>query len=111
MKKTLTYVTTAILLGMVVMLFPVLILYLSQPSPLRRLTPAPTTESTPLPSLAPEALEDTQKSGGIDAEAVAVTPFPLSLTYVGLIFILGFVVAFGVSQYYKRKTAPPMSPL
>ena len=99
MKKTLAYVVTAILLGTVVMLFPVLMLYPSRISTMRGLAPP----EAPLPSPAPEALEDMQKAA--EVEAVRVAPFPLSLAYAGFIFMLGFVVGLGVSQYYKRRIA------
>ena len=99
MKKTLAYVVTAILLGTVVMLFPVLMLYPSQVSTMRDLAPTPTQP----PPAAPEVLEDTQKAAGAEVEAVSVAPFPSSLAYAGFIFMLGFVVGLGVSQYFKRK--------
>jgi len=98
-KKTLAYVVTAILLGTVVMLFPVLMLYPSQISTMRGLAPS----QAPLPPFAPETFEDTQKSAVAEVEAVGVAPFPLSLAYAGFIFMFGFVVALGVSQYYKRR--------
>jgi len=102
-KKTLAYVVTAILLGTVVMLFPVLMLYPSQVSTMRGLAPS----QAPLPPFAPETFEDTQKSAAAEVEteveAVGVALFPLSLAYAGFIFMFGFVVALGVSQYYKRR--------
>ena len=99
MKKALAYVVTAILLGTVVMLFPVLMLYPSQISTMRGLAPPP----APLPPSAYEAVEDMQKA--VEVEAVRVAPYPLSLAYAGFIFMLGFVVGLGVSQYYKRRIA------
>ena len=98
MKKSLTYVVTAILLGTVVMLFPVLMLYPSQISTMRGMVPLP----TPKPSPTPETLEDVQKVT-IEAEIKGLAPFPLSLAYAGFILMLGFVVGLGVSRYYKRK--------
>ena len=95
MKKTLGYVVTAILLGTVVMLFPVLMLYPSQISTIRGLAPTP----------APEALEYMRKAVEVELEAVRMAPFPLSLAYAGFIFVLGFVVGLGVSQYFKRRIA------
>jgi len=95
-KKTLAYVVTAILLGTVVMLFPVLMLYPSQISTIRGLASTP----TPLPPPAPE-----MDTGYVEKATVAVdvAPSPLNLAYAGFIFMLGFVVGLGVSQYYKRR--------
>jgi len=98
-KKTLAYVVTAILLGTIVMLFPVLMLYPSEVSTARGLASVP----VPQPAPAPETYaEDTQKAVA-EVEAVSVAPFPLNLAYAGFIFMLGFVVGLGVAQYYKRR--------
>jgi len=98
MKKSLTYVVTAILLGTVVMLFPVLMLYPSQISTMRGMVSLPTFQ----PSPAHETLEDVQKAT-IEAEIKGLAPFPLSLAYAGFILMLGFVVGLSVSWYYKRR--------
>ena len=99
MKRTLAYVVTAILLGTVVMLFPVLMLAPSQISTMRGEAPA-----------APGAHDSIKKAAELEVEAVTVAPFPLSLAYAGFIFMLGFVVALGVSQYYKRRIAQHLPP-
>jgi hypothetical protein len=101
-KKTLAYVVTAILLGTVVMLFPVLMLYPSQVSTMRGPAPLPAPKSPPAPETYDEYM---QKAAEVEVEAVRVAPFPLSLAYAGFIFMLGFVVGLGVSQYYKRRIA------
>ncbi len=98
MKKSLTYVVTAILLGTIVMLFPVLMLYPSQISTMRGIV------SLPTPQLSPdsETFEDTQKAT-IEEEINGLALFPLSLAYASFILMLGFVVGLGVSRYYKRR--------
>jgi len=92
MKKTLAYTMTAILLGIALMLFPLLTLFPSETSTMRGLAPSPPP--------APEAYaKDTRKG----AEVVGIAPFPSSLVYAGFIFTLGFLVALGVSRFFKRR--------
>jgi len=99
MKKTLAYMVTAILLGTIVMLFPVLMLYPSEVSTARGLASVP----VPQPAPPPETYAEDMQKAAPEVETVGVTPFPLSLAYAGVIFIVGFVVGLGVAQYYKRR--------
>jgi len=90
-KKTLAYTVTAILLGTVLMLFPVLMIFPSE---------APTRGLAPSPPPAPEAYAEDMQKG---AEVVGITPFPSTFVYAGFIFMLSFLVALGISQYFKRR--------
>jgi len=94
MKKALAYTAMAILLGTVVMLFPVVILFPSRIS----------TSGLAPPPLAPEAVrKEVQNLSAEVAEAESIAPFPSSLLYAGLIFLTGSVVALSISLYYRRK--------
>jgi len=96
MKKTLAYTLMAILLGTVVMLFPVMMLYPSRVS---------TTSGLAPPPLAPETFrKEVQDLSAEVAEAEGIAAFPSSLIYAGLIFLTGFIVALSIFQYYKRRT-------
>ena len=85
MKKTLPYMVTAILLGVVVMLLPLRLLYT---------VPAQTGEyRTPCKSY----LEDL---GNVKPASITCPSSPL---FTGLTFTLSFVFALGVSIYVKRR--------
>lgn len=87
MKKTLPYMVTAILLGVVVMLLPLRLLYT-----------VPTQAGEPAylkPCLS--YFEDTR-----NLEPASIT-CPSSPLFTGLTFTLSFVFALGVSLYVKRR--------
>lgn len=108
MKKSLAYVVVAVMLGVSVMLFPLLLFFPSEISTTYGGTkegPLPPSE-TAAPDLErakPEAEGKTPTAGTPPVEGM--TTFPSSLLYASFITVLGFGVALGVSQYYKRRIA------
>lgn len=86
-KKTLPYMVTAIVLGVMVMLLPLRLLYT---------VPAQTFENR---ALCYEYLEGIKDTHNLPASITC----PSSPLFTGLTFVLSFVFALGVSIYVKRK--------
>ena len=91
MGKTVVYVATAILLGVVAML-PVIVL-----TPKKAGLGQYANEAYALSGLK-EDVERLQNQQEIGIATVPSGPF-----HIGLILVLSFVLAFGVSFYFKRK--------
>ena len=124
MKKSLAYMAAAVLLGTATMLFPLVFLSPSQTftetSYQPQTKPTPETYSNPSllvtpPSLPDKAATDEATTGNVpkpndttvqepEAAGGSTLAFLSSLPYAGVILASCFFIAFGVSQYYKRKT-------
>jgi len=91
MKKALLYVATAILLGTVTMVAPLMLL---KPRYFEAITRG-----------SPASLETLDKGEGTygDVGALERAISPPNLSSAGLIFIPGFLLALGVSLYLKKR--------
>ena len=86
MKKTLPYMATAILLGVVAMFLPLMLLYR-----------VPTQAGE---YLSPECLSYFEDTRNLEPASITCPSSPL---FTGLTFTLSFVFALGVSIYVKRR--------
>ena len=98
MKKALLYVATAILLGTITMVAPLMLL---KPTYYELITShgGENAKSSPAILEALDEGEGTYGEGGALERAVS----PSNLSSAGLILILGFLLALGVSLYLKKR--------
>ena len=91
MKKALLYVATAILLGTITMVAPLMLL---KPRYFEAITQG-----------SPASLETLDKGEGTYAEGGALerAVSPSNLSSAGLMLIPGFLLALGVSLYFKKR--------
>ena len=98
MKKALLYVATAILLGTVTMVAPLMLL---KPTYYELITSRGGENAKNSPAFL-EALDEGEGTHG-EVGALERAVSPSNLSSAGLIFIPGFLLALGVSLYLKKR--------
>ena len=108
MKKTIAYMTTAILLGAITILLP-LKLIPSLPSPSSSFVGGEDSNYLPSPCLTEsqgaKTVEEVERLFGLyrGPEAESTATFPSSLFHIGVLLSFGLIFAAGVSLFLKRR--------
>ena len=104
MKKTIAYMTTAILLGAITILLPLKLIPSPSPSFVGRYEP-PYTNPCLTESDSAKAIEGLENLLGVYSgpEAESTATFPSSLFHIGVVLSFGLIFAAGFSFFLKRR--------